>query len=76
MEGGGRKEREAGEGERKGKVNGSKYEYCAYTGHKPGITIMIMYIVTHQTSDLVVKMKYMRDSKAIHLAGSGRGFVV
>lgn len=28
---------------------------------------------THQTSDLVVKMKYIRLSSAIHLAGSGRG---
>lgn len=30
---------------------------------------------THQTSLFVVKVKYMRDSSAIHLAGSGRGFV-
>ena len=32
--------------------------------------------ITHQTSDLVVKMKYMSDSSAIHLAGSGRGLEV
>ena len=35
----------------------------------------IMIFMTHQTSDFVVKMKYINDSSAIHLAGSGRGLV-
>ena len=29
----------------------------------------------YQTSDFDVKIKYISDSSAIHLAGSGRGFV-
>ena len=35
----------------------------------------IIHTKSYQTSDLVVKMKYMSDSSAIHFAGSGRGFV-
>ena len=47
-----------------------------YQNNVEYINITMISHFAYQTSDLVVKMKYMRDSRDIHLAGSGRGFVV